>query len=302
MEAPRRGSAEERVLELVGQVAPGAVGRPVVADTRLEAIGFDSLSYAELGAALEEELGVRLADLQILGAETVGDVLSKVNAAPVPVSRERERLPAGIGRIQRTTRVLAGPVLRWWLHLEVRGAEGMPAFGPVVLCMNHESFLDIPLAVIASPRPITFMAKKELYRRRAGALLFHELGGFPVARDSFDFQAVRWALAVIDRGEVLGMYPEGTRRPGVLLPFLPGAAWLALRTGATLLPAAIKGSEASMPPGRNLPRRVPVTFSFGEPMEVDVVDDPAKRRAEAERLTGALRSAVQRLLAAPERR
>jgi 1-acyl-sn-glycerol-3-phosphate acyltransferase len=293
---------ERRVLKLVEQLAPRAEGQPVAADTSLSAIGFDSLSYAELGAALQEELGMRLADLQVRGTETVGDVMSKVNAAVVPASPgERERLPAGIGRFQRTSRALAGPVLRWWLHVEVRGAERMPASGPVVLCMNHESFLDIPLAVIASPRPITFMAKRELYRSRAGALLLHELGGFPVDRDSFDVQAVRWALAVIDSGEVLGMYPEGTRRPGVLLPFLRGAAWLALRTGATLLPAAINGSEASMPPGRNLPRRVPVTFSFGEPVEVDVVDDPPKRRAEAERLTSHVRAAVEDLLAADRR-
>src|SRR5436189_19671 len=82
--------------------------------------------------------------------------------------------------------------------------------------------------VVASPRPVRMMAKRELFEKPWLARFFHELGGFSVDRDAFDLRAVEIALEVIRRGEVLGMYPEGTRTPGTLLPFLPGAAWIAL--------------------------------------------------------------------------
>jgi 1-acyl-sn-glycerol-3-phosphate acyltransferase len=92
------------------------------------------------------------------------------------------------------------------------------------------------------------------------------------------------------------MYPEGTRMPGKLLEFLPGAPWIALSTGAPLLPCAIGGTERAMPRGRRTPRRVPIRVRFLPPVEVDPVDDPVKRRAEAERLAGELRSAIRPLL------
>ena len=102
--------------------------------------------------------------------------------------------------------------------------------------MNHESALDVPLAVVACPRPITFMSKKDLYKNALASWALHELGGFRVDRRRFDLESVRIAVAAIRRGDVLGMYPEGTRAPGALLPFLPGAAWLALAMGAPLVP------------------------------------------------------------------
>ena len=99
-------------------------------------------------------------------------------------------------------------------------------------------------------------------------------------------------------GEVLGMYPEGTRKPGVLQPFLLGAAWLALRTGAPLLPVAIRGTEAAMPPDRRLPARVPVRVTFAPPIPVDPVDDAPTRRKEAVRLTAELRGEIEGMLTA----
>jgi 1-acyl-sn-glycerol-3-phosphate acyltransferase len=123
------------------------------------------------------------------------------------------------------------------------------------------------------------------------------MGGFRVDRDAFDLKAIRVALAVLARGELLGMYPEGTRKPGVLLPFLPGAAWLALRTGAPLVPMAIRGTEVAWPRGQRVPKRVPIDVVIDPAIEVEPVDDPVKRRAEAEDLTHRLRSVFDRLLA-----
>jgi 1-acyl-sn-glycerol-3-phosphate acyltransferase len=169
----------------------------------------------------------------------------------------------------------------------------MPRTGPVVLCMNHESLLDIPLTAVASPRQFRMMAKRELFSKPAGARFFHELGGFPVQRGGFDLRAVEIALEVLRRGEVLGMYPEGTRTPGTLLPFLPGAAWLALLTGAPLLPAAIRGTHEAMPKGAKFFKRVPIRIEFAPTISVEREDDPARRRQRALQLTEALRGEIE---------
>jgi 1-acyl-sn-glycerol-3-phosphate acyltransferase len=171
--------------------------------------------------------------------------------------------------------------------------ERMPASGPVVLCMNHESLLDIPLVAASSPRQIRFMAKRELFAKPAGARFFHELGGFSVSRGEFDLRAVEIGLEVLRRGEVLGMYPEGTRTPGRLLPFLPGAAWLALSTGAPLLPCAITGAHEAMPKGAKFFRRVPIRIEFGPVISVEREDDPVRRRQRALQLTDALRGEIE---------
>src|SRR5205823_1449575 len=139
---------------------------------------------------------------------------------------------------------------------------------------------------------ITFMAKKELFHRPVPARFLHELGGFSVERGAFDLRAVEVALAVLEGGEVLGMYPEGTRTPGVLLPFLPGAAWLALSTGAPLVPCAITGAHAAMPKGAKFFKRVPIRVEFGSAIAVEREDDPARRRQRALQLTEALQVEV----------
>lgn len=300
------GAGQSALLALVRELAEGTATGPIGPGTRLEEIGFDSLAYAELAAAAEERLGLAVPDDEVRRPDTAGELVALLGAAPRAGERasrvdgldaERPPVPRGLGRFQRPGAAVAGGVLRRWFRLSLRGAERMPAAGPVILCMNHESLLDIPLAVVASPRPITFMAKRELFRNRVGGRVLHELGGFRVDRDAFDLRAIRTAMAVLARGDVLGMYPEGTREPGELLPFLPGAAWLALRTGASLLPAGIRGTEVAMPRGQRLPRRVAVSLEFGPPIEVSPTRDPAKRRVAAGELTGRLREAVQALLA-----
>jgi 1-acyl-sn-glycerol-3-phosphate acyltransferase len=158
--------------------------------------------------------------------------------------------------------------------------------------MNHESFLDIPLVVVASRRPVRFMAKRELFAKPALARFFHELGGFSVDRDEYDLRAIEIGFEVIRRGEVLGMYPEGTRTPNELLPFRDGAAWIALKTGTPLVPCAIVGTGNAMPTGSRFFKRVPIRISFGEPIAVEVVEDPVERRTRASEITQRLHDAV----------
>jgi 1-acyl-sn-glycerol-3-phosphate acyltransferase len=278
----------ERVLELIRELsatAPSDLPRP---DTRLEELGFDSLAFAELAAALEDEFGLDVGDPLLDGTGTVRDVLQIAERAGV--ARSIVGVPSGVGRLQRLAGVVGGIGIRTWFRLEVEGVDLVPDSGPAILAMNHESALDIPIIVVASPRPITFMAKRELFKGPFTSRSLHELGGFRVDRQRFDLRAVRIALALLARGDVLGMYPEGTRSPGELLPFLPGAAWLAVQTGTTLVPVVLTGTDRAAEARR--PREVHVRVVFEPPIEVEREDDPKVRRRRAQELTSALRERI----------
>ena len=91
------------------------------------------------------------------------------------------------------------------------------------------------------------------------------------------------------------MYPEGTRTPGTLLPFLNGAAWVALKSGASLVPVAFSGTGAAMPKGARFFKRVPITIELAPAIPVEREDDPRLRRERARELTEQVRSAVARM-------
>ncbi|MEX2204073.1 MAG: lysophospholipid acyltransferase family protein [Actinomycetota bacterium] len=277
----------ERALALVQELA-GADVR-IEPGMRLDGAGLDSLAFAELAAALERELGVDLAFESVEGTDRIEDVMRAVENAPTATGRTA--LPRGIGSLQGPADVLGGWALRWWFRVRIEGAVHVPRRGPAIVAMNHESALDVPLVVAASRRPITFMAKKELFKNGFASWSLNSLGAFRVDRDRFDLVAVQRALAVLERADVLGMYPEGTRSPGRLLPFLHGAAWLALHAGVPLVPCSISGTEHA---GRaTSPGRVPVRIRFHEAIAVERSDDPAERRRRAAQLTARLREAIE---------
>ena len=156
--------------------------------------------------------------------------------------------------------------------------------------------LDVPLLVLASPRPVVFMAKKDLFRNAVLSWLWDWLGGFPVRRDISDMRALDIGLAILERGHCLGLYPEGTRsRSGEMLPFLKGTAWLALRTGAPIVPCGIRGTERRRGLRRLLPMSVRV--AFGEPIRVVAEPNARVRREKAAAITAELLRDVTRLLA-----
>lgn len=281
------GARRERTIALIRDLV-GDGPRTLDPEARLCDVGVDSLAFAELAAAVERDLGVDLSTASLGQDDQIGDVLRLVEGAGARSATTS--LPRGLRRLQRPAKLIGGWALRWWFGLRVTGAERLPRSGPVVLAMNHESALDIPIIVVACPRPITFMAKKELFEHAFASWALLRLGGFRVDRERFDLAAVDMALAVVRRGDVLGMYPEGTRSPGALLPFLDGAAWIALRTGAPLVPCSIAGTERA---GRAiLPGRVRVRVTFHEPIAVQRLGDQALRRRRAERLTENLRAAI----------
>lgn len=202
----------------------------------------------------------------------------------------------GVGPLQPLAKALAGGPLRLYYRLSVEGAERIPREGAAIVAANHESMWDIPLLVVASPRPIVFMAKEGLFDRPFKDWFFTRLGGFPVVRGGFDISAMKRSLGVLREGRLLGMFPEGTRIPGRLGPFLRGAARIALAEGAPIVPAGISGTERIWPKGARYPRPTPVRIRFGEPIRPRPLEDRRLRREVVENLTDHLRGEVARLL------
>lgn len=132
-------------------------------------------------------------------------------------------------------------VLRRW---EIRGAENLPATGGVVLVANHVSYWD-PVAIIcAFKRKIFFMAKAELFQIPLVGYAVRSSGAFPVRRDVTDRNAVRTALRLLQAGEAVGLFPEGTRsHTGEMLKPHLGAAMIALKAGTPVVPVAVSGTR-----------------------------------------------------------
>jgi 1-acyl-sn-glycerol-3-phosphate acyltransferase len=280
---------ERAVAQMCEELAPGS-DASADGDTLLSELLFDSLACAELTAALEERFGVRLVDGDINETRTVGEVAATVRTK-MP---ERPRIPPGIGSLQQPIKAIAGWAFRWQARLKVVGQQNVPSTGPVIIAANHRSMLDVPLLVIACPRPVTFMAKRELFRGPILRWGFHVLGGFPVRRQIADVRAMDIGLAVLERGDVLGLYPEGTRsKKGEMLPFLKGAAWLALKVGAPIVPCGITGTERR---GKYPQPLKKVRVAFGPRVEVERATDARERRARAEEITTRLLDGINALV------
>jgi 1-acyl-sn-glycerol-3-phosphate acyltransferase len=138
--------------------------------------------------------------------------------------------------------------------------------GAVVVAANHESVLDPPLLALTAEQPLHFLAKAELWRYPPGAWLMDALGGIPISRDRRDRDALRRGLELLDAGEAVAIFPEGTVRGGV---WTRGAARLALAAGVPLVPVRIVDSRRALSRRRvGFPR---IRLLVGEPIPVNRV-------------------------------
>jgi 1-acyl-sn-glycerol-3-phosphate acyltransferase len=189
-------------------------------------------------------------------------------------------LVSGSGPIRR--RQLAVRVLARGLgRIDVRGIERLPKSGPVVLAVNHRDFLDGPLLFGYLGRPVSFLVKTEAYTPRAAPFL-ETTGQIPVVRTRLDIGAVRTALRLLEAGGVVGVFPEGTRGDGFVRTAKPGVGYLALRTGAVVVPVACHGTDSLK--HRRL-RRPEVHIVVGEPIELGRV--PRGRRVSRQQMLAA---------------
>jgi 1-acyl-sn-glycerol-3-phosphate acyltransferase len=164
------------------------------------------------------------------------------------------------------------PVLRVLWRPNVVGMERVPATGPVIMASNHLSVVDSFVIPIMARRPIYFLAKSEYFRNPLTRSIMLGLNQIPVDRSGgrASLQALDAALPVLRDGQVLGIFPEGTRSPdGRLYRGRPGVAKLALESGATIVPVGLIGTERIQPIGARLPRiGVSVEVRIGSPMDL----------------------------------
>ena len=149
----------------------------------------------------------------------------------------------------------------------VTGRENIPLTGPVLIAPIHRSNVDFAFTLFISPRKVFFMAKDSIFRVPLfGRLLLH-LGAFPVRRGSADRESMALAEEVLRRGHALVLFPEGTRKEGRHVePLHDGAMFVAARTGATVVPVGVGGSDRAMPPGKKMPRPAKVRIVVGPPI------------------------------------
>jgi 1-acyl-sn-glycerol-3-phosphate acyltransferase len=149
-------------------------------------------------------------------------------------------------------------------HVSVEGNHHLPASGPVIMAANHMTNFDVFPIQLNLSRPIFFMAKAELFENTFSDFLYRQLGAFPVWRGEKDEWALRHARQVLERGLVLGMFPEGKRsKKSGLSPAKTGTARLALSFGCPILPAALLGTREMF---RRFPRRTEIRLQFGSPI------------------------------------
>lgn len=177
----------------------------------------------------------------------------------------------------RVLHPLVSTLLKATWNIRVYRREVIPRRGPVILAANHTGLLDGPLLYAVVPRPVHALIKKEMFLGALGGVL-RSLGQISVDRFAHDPAAVKTCLAVLDRGHVLGIYPEGTRGTGDFGLIKPGVAYLALCTGAPIVPVACLGARGDgSSVGHIPPPRSRIDVVFGRPIATESVAWPRRR-------------------------
>lgn len=199
--------------------------------------------------------------------------------------RAGERAPiVHRGLVYRTVMGFASTVLRWWIGVRVEGAEHIPP-GPAVLAANHRSSLDIPLIAHAAARRaagrrhVAFVARDTLAQSKVLGFIMRHAGVILIARGRPDRAALREVAAHLAAGDLVGIFPEGTRGAGPdLQPFQSGALHAARRAAVPVIPCALAGTAEAWPRNRRFPKRSRVAILFGPAIDPADPDALAKVR------------------------
>ena len=207
---------------------------------------------------------------------------SEQSDAPAPLPEEPENTadatvddavsPRRAGAAYALGRMLLAPLARMIYRPRVEGRENVPMDGRVILASNHLSFIDSLAIPIAAPRPVHFLAKSTYFEKPLSNWFFRTIGAIPVKRGAGQaaLDALDQQRRLLEDDLAVALYPEGTRSTdGRLYKGRTGVAFLALQTGAPVVPVGLIGTDRVMPVGAKMPSlRERVTIRFGEPIDV----------------------------------
>ena len=189
--------------------------------------------------------------------------------------------------------LLVFPIFRGLFRGCTFGNENVPHQGAVVVVANHGSHLDPPLLGHALGRPVAFMAKAELFRIPLLGAIIRACGAYPVKRGASDREAIRMATARLGEGWAIGVFLDGTRQAnGRVNAPMPGAALLAARSDAPLLPVAIINSHRALGKRGQLPRLIPIQLRIGKP----IPPPSSRRKQDLEATSAELQKRINALL------
>ena len=200
-----------------------------------------------------------------------------------PILLGRRRTP-----LYTIVSVLYALIAKLVFRMRFEGLEHIPTEGPVLLMANHQSFWDpCTLVRCGRGREIHFMGKKELFAIPVLGALFRAAHGFPVDRGGTDMQAMRTGLAILAGGDILGIFPEGTRaKTAHMLPLHGGASMIAMRSRCPVVPVYIEGRY------RPFAR---MTVRVGAPIEADDLYAGRVNRASCDELTARIEARFAQL-------
>ncbi|ETK37531.1 lysophospholipid acyltransferase family protein [Microbispora sp. ATCC PTA-5024] len=198
--------------------------------------------------------------------------------------------------LYRAAKIISVPLMHAVWRPRVEGRENVPARGPAILASNHLSVLDSFFLPALLPRTVRFVAKNEYFTgNRLTAMWMRSTGTVAIDRQNVTAAQAMLdaAVGVLRAGELFGIYPEGTRSPdGRLYRGKIGVAWLALTTGAPVVPVAMLGTEKVLPPGTSVPRIHRIGVRIGEP--ITFTGDPGNAR-DRRRVTDEVMEAIAKL-------
>jgi 1-acyl-sn-glycerol-3-phosphate acyltransferase len=187
----------------------------------------------------------------------------------VPGMADAPRLYRGLKRVLPS---VANP----YFHVQAEGLENIPDSEPAVLACNHLSFIDSILLPLNVPRPVYFLGKADYWDSWRTRWFFQGTGVVPIHRGGGEKseQSLKTGVQILESGDLLGIYPEGTRSPdGRLYRGKTGPVRIALEAGVRVLPCAVVGTDRAMPTGVYRPRREPVTVRYGAPLDLSRYHD-----------------------------
>jgi 1-acyl-sn-glycerol-3-phosphate acyltransferase len=207
-----------------------------------------------------------------------------------------------VGQLYTVAKAILRPLFGFTFRIHTRGLDNIPDTGGAIIAPNHTSVIDSFVVPASLPRRITYVGKAEYMDSWKTKYLFPALGMIPIDRAGGDAskRALDAAAGVLERGELFGIYPEGTRtRDGRLHKGHTGVARLALRTGCPIIPVGIKGTKEMQPPGAPVAKPFSVCeLNFGKPLDVTRYEGRADDRLVLRQITDELMYEIRELCGA----